>query len=298
MVKSRSSKISQFVLNTIIIILCCLIVYPFLLVVGASFTDEKALVEFGYNVIPAKFSTAAYRYVLGNPAAILNAYKITFIFSVIRMVLAVLLQAMIAYPLTKKLLKGRAGLSFYLYFTMLFGGGMVPSYILMTQYLHLDDTIWVYIIPALVSPWNIFMMRTFFAGIPNAIIESAYIDGANEYRIFFTMILPLSKPILAYIALTTFLGAWNDWNTSMLYINKDSLISLQYLLQRIMKNLEVLQNAQAMGTDISMLQNASEIPGETVRMAMAVVVAGPALVVFPFFQKYFVRGITVGSVKG
>jgi len=228
----------------------------------------------------------------------LNAYKVTFIFSVLRMVFSVLLQAMIAYPLTKKFLKGRTGLSFYLYFTMLFSGGMVPSYILTTQYLHLDDTIWVYIIPCLVSPWNIFMMRTFFAGIPNAIIESAYIDGANEFRIFFTMILPLSKPILAYIALTTFLGAWNDWYTSMLYINKDSLISLQYLLQRIMKNLEVLQNATAMGEDVSMLMNAAEIPGETVRMAMAVVVAGPALVVFPFFQKYFVRGITVGSVKG
>jgi len=298
MIKSKSSIVTQIILNTIIVILCCLIIYPFLLVVGASFTDEEALINIGYKIIPAKASLKAYEYVFKNPAAILNAYKVTFIFSVLRMVFSVLLQAMIAYPLTKKFLKGRTGLSFYLYFTMLFSGGMVPSYILTTQYLHLDDTIWVYIIPCLVSPWNIFMMRTFFAGIPNAIIESAYIDGANEFRIFFTMILPLSKPILAYIALTTFLGAWNDWYTSMLYINKDSLISLQYLLQRIMKNLEVLQNATAMGEDVSMLMNAAEIPGETVRMAMAVVVAGPALVVFPFFQKYFVRGITVGSVKG
>lgn len=298
MIKSKSSIATQIILNAIIIILCCLIIYPFLLVVGTSLSSQADILDYGYRVIPKKVDFTAYKYVLQNPAAILNAYKITAIFSSIRMVFAVLLQAMIAYPLTKKMLKGRQAMSFYLYFTMLFSGGLVPSYILITQYLHLDDTIWVYILPALVSPWNIFMMRTFFAGIPNAIIESAYIDGANEYRIFFTMILPLSKPILAYIALTTFLGAWNDWNTAMLYINKDELVSLQYLLQRIMKNLEAIQNAQAQaGGSLSMI-NAADIPSETVRMVMAIVVAGPALIIFPFFQKYFVRGITVGSVKG
>jgi len=178
---------------------------------------------------------------------------------------------------------------------MLFSGGLVPTYILYTQYLNLDDTIWVYILPALVNPWYLFMVRTFFADIPEAIIESAYIDGANEYTIFFRFVLPLSKPVLATIALFVFLGKWNDWYTSMLYINKENLVSLQYLLQRIMKNLEALQNASMMGTTIV---NSADIPSETTRMAMAIVVAGPVLVIFPFFQKYFVRGMTVGSVKG
>ena len=208
--------------------------------------------------------------------------------------LSVLLMSMIAYPLACGHMRGKRGISFYLYFTMLFSGGLVPTYILITQYLHLDDTIWVYILPGLISPWYVFMIRTFFQGLPYEIYESAVIDGANEYRIFAQMILPLSKPVLATVALFMFLNQWNNWYTSMLYINKDSLCSLQYLLQRIMQNIELLQETENNG----IMLKTSEIPSETVRMAMAVVVAGPALLVFPFFQKYFVKGLTVGSVKG
>ena len=165
---------------------------------------------------------------------------------------------------------------------------------MISKYLHLSDTIWVYVLVGLISPWYVFMMRTFFQDLPNEIIESALVDGANDYMIFFKFILPLSKPILATVALFVFLAKWNDWYTALLYINDESLVSLQYLLQKIMQNIQLIQNSEFAASNA----NVSEIPSETVRMAMAIIVAGPAMVVFPFFQKYFVKGLTVGSVKG
>ena len=293
--KKKQKYIPQIVLNLLFVILSSLIILPFLMVLAVSLSNEKDILEYGYKLIPMNLDISAYKYVFDNPTTILNAYKVTAIFSILGMILSVLFMAMIAFVLSKKDLPGKSQMSFYLYFTMLFSGGLVPSYILITQYLHLGDSIWVYIIPGLISPWYVFMMRTFFTGIPYEITESAILDGASEYRIFFSMILPLSKPVLATVALFTFLGKWNDWNTSMLYINDAKLFSLQYMLQRILKNIELLQLDT---TNLNLLKEVSEVPSETVRMAMAVVVAGPVLVVFPFFQKYFVRGLTVGSVKG
>lgn len=294
--KKKKINIGSIILNLVLVILSLAIVAPFVLTVAISLSSEVDVANFGYRFIPKRIDFAAYQYVFKNPKSILDAYKITAIFSLISMVLATLLMAMMAYALTKKFLKGRRFMSLYLYFTMLFSGGLVPSYILITQYLHLNDTIWVYILPALISPWYVFMMRTFFADLPSETLESAEIDGANEFRIFFTIALPMSKAVLATIALFTFLNQWNNWYTSMLYINDESLVSLQYLLQRIMKNIDLLRQ-YANTSDSSMIQ-ISELPSETAQMAMAVVVAGPALIVFPFFQKYFVKGINVGSVKG
>jgi len=294
--KSKS-KISQLVLILIFIIICTLIVFPFLLILSVSLSNEQDIVRSGYSFIPKNIDISAYKYLFKNPKTLLNAYKVTAIFSIIYMGLSVFLMALISYPLTVKSLKGRSVISFYLYFTMLFSGGLVPTYILITQYLKLNDTIWVYILPGLISPWYIFMMRTFMQGIPNEIRESVKIDGGSEFVYFFRFILPLSKPVLASVALFMFLAKWNDWYTSMLYINeREDLISLQYLLQRILKNLQLLQQMEKSG--VSMLTETEEIPTETVRMAMAILVAGPALFVFPFFQKYFVKGLTVGSVKG
>lgn len=292
----NNNRVSQIALTLIFIILCALIIFPFLLVVSISLSSEADIVKNGYALIPKKVDFSAYTYVFQNPKAILDAYKVTALYSVCSMVLGVLLMSMIAYPLTRKKLKGRSAISFFLYFTMLFHGGLVPTYILITQYLHLNDTIWVYILTGLISPWYVFMMRTFFQGIPSEIPEAVLIDGGNEYMIFFKFILPLSKPVIATVALFTFLAKWNDWYTAMLYINDECLVSLQYLLQRIMQNIELLQNMSESG--ISNPGIMEDIPAETTRMAMAIVVAGPALVVFPFFQKYFVKGMTVGSVKG
>lgn len=284
----------QLLLNLFFIIFSMAIVLPFVILVSISLSNEGDIAEYGYSILPKHIDFAAYKYVFANSKSILNGYKVTIFYSVVATVLNVLIQSMCAYPLSKRKLRGKRGISFYLYFTMLFGGGMVPTYILITQYLHLGDTIWVYIIPSLVSPWNVFMMRTFFSGLPYEIFESMKVDGASEYNIFFKTVLPLSKPVLATIALLTFLGKWGDWNTSMLYINNESLYSLQYLLQRILQNMDLLKQMQG----FSQATSAVEIPSETVRMAMAVIVAGPALVIFPFFQKYFVKGLTVGAVKG
>ena len=288
-------KRTQFWISVMFWVLCVLIVFPFILLVSVSLSDEKDIVFNGYNIIPRVFSTASYEYVFKNPDSILNAYKVTITYSVLSMVINTAVMAMVAYPLSRKELKGRTFISFFLYFTTLFSGGLVPTYILNTQYLHLGDSMWIYILPGMVSVWHVFMIRTFFQGIPNEIVESLRMDGASEYRIFWGTIVPLSKPVLATIMLFTFLGKWNDWMTSMLYINDQELISLQYLLQRIMLNVQMLQQNQQSGMDMI---DATELPTETVRMAMAVVVAGPALLVFPFFQKYFTKGLTVGSVKG
>ncbi len=294
--KKRYLK-EQMFYNAIFLVLCAIIIIPFLLLVSVSVSKESDIANWGYRLIPKSIDFSAYKYVFKNPEAIINAYKVTALFSFISMVASTFLMSMVAYPLTKSWLKGRGALSFYLYFTMLFSGGLVPTYILNTQYLHLNDRLWIYILPTLINPWYVFMIRTFFAGIPEEISESSIIDGASEYHIFLKMILPLSKPVIATVMLFVFLEKWNDWKDAMLYINKESLISLQYMLQRILDNIKLLQNTSmsgggTMGVDIS------DIPSETVRMATAIVVAGPALVVFPFFQKYFVKGLTVGSVKG
>lgn len=289
-------KTPQIILNCIFIILSILIIFPFVLMVSASLSNEADLAIHGTSIIPRTLDLTAYKYVLKNKGMILNAYKVTAIFSLASMALGTFLMALIAYPLSRPDYKKKGFVSFYLFFTMLFGGGLVPTYILITNYLHLSDTYWVYILPGLISPWYVFMIRTFFQGVPNEIIEAARIDGMNEYGIFLKMVLPLSKPVIATISLFVFLAKWNDWMTAMLYINDESRISLQYLLQRILKDVDVIRQNMERGIDVGI--DMSEMPSETMRMAMAVVVAGPALLVFPFFQKYFVKGLTVGGVKG
>lgn len=293
--KKKHITVGQIILNIMFIILAAAIVFPFILLVVISISNEKDIIRYGYSIIPKNIDFAAYKYVFKNPTSVINAYKVTIIVSVVYMVFSTFLMALVAYPLSRRTFKGKMFVSFYLYFTMLFGGGLVPTYILITQYYGLGDSLWVYILPHLISPWYVFMMRSFFQEVPHEMIESAYIDGAGEYRIFAQIIVPLSKPVIATVALFQFLNKWNDWNTALLYINDETKISLQYLLQRILQNMQAMQS---MESNLTSFVNATEIPSETARMAMAVVVAGPALVVFPFFQKYFVKGLTVGGVKG
>ncbi len=290
----KKSLITEIALVAFFTVLCALFVIPFVLLVSVSFSNEKDIAQFGYSIIPKHFDLSAYKFIFENPGQILQAYKVTIIFTVIYTFLSTLLQAMCAFPLSQNNVKGRNKINFYLYFTMLFHGGIVPTYILITQYLHMIDTIWVYIIPGLIGPYNVFLMRTFFKGLPGEIIEAMTIDGASVYHIFFKMVVPLSKPVIATVAFNAFLAMWNNWATPMYYINNPELYSLQYMLQRIMENLKVLQEMSAAGVGRGMVK----VPTETVRMAMAVVVAGPALIIFPLFQKYFVKGLTIGSVKG
>lgn len=291
---TRESKIKENSITLIFAVVCLLFIIPVVLLFSISFSKESDIAAYGYSLIPKTISFDAYKYLFNNPKQLIDAYIVTFEFTIMRTVLSLLLMSMCAYALMRKDFKGRKFVSFYLYFTCLFSGGLVPSYILITQYLHLQDNIWVYILPSLIAPMYVFMIRTNFQSLPNEVVESARVDGAGDYRIFFQIILPLSKPVLATVALFTFLGSWNDWNTSMLYINnRDDLISLQYLMQRLLMNIELLKDPS-----IAAYMGNVEVPAETTRMAMAVVTTGPVLVVFPFFQKYFTKGMTVGSVKG
>ena len=291
----KQQDIGQMLLTILLAVLACGIIIPFLLVLGVSFSNEEDIILNGYKLIPEHFDLSGYKFVLQNPAQILQAYKTTIIFTVIGTALTVFFTALLAYPLSRKDMVGRNIINTMLLITMLFSGGLVPTYILNTRYLHLNNTIWIYIIPGMISAWNVFMMRTFFSQLPDGIVEAAQIDGASQLRIFFTIIIPLSKPVLATIAVMKFVADWNSWYPSLLYIDDHSLVSLQYFLQRMMKNIALIKEMQKEGIDMTATMT---IPAETARMAMAVLVAGPVLFVFPFFQKYFVKGLTVGGVKG
>lgn len=291
----KKSTHEQIILTIVFIVICLGVLIPFMLLVSASFSNEKDVLVNGFKLIPEHFDLSAYKYVFKNLDDVIQAYKVTTTFSIVGMILSTLLMALAAYPLSSPKMRGRTGFAFYFYFTMLFSGGLVPTYILITQYLHLQDSIWVYILPSLISPWYVFMMRTFFSEIPASLSESMRIDGASEYRIFFQLIIPLSKPVIATVALFVFLIRWNDWNTAMLYINDQKMISLQYLLQKQLREIQFIQNSmQSTTVELGIAQ----VPTTTIQMAMAMVVAGPAMLVFPFFQKYFVKGIRVGAVKG
>ena len=265
---------------------------------SASFTDEQTLLAEGYKLFPSQFSLEAYRYVFRSPGQLIDSYQVTIIYSFLGTFLAVLIMSMMAYPLSRSNYKYKKIVMFFVFFTMLFSGGLIPTYIWNTRFLHLGDTIWIYILPNLVNAFHIIVIRTFFQGLPPALMESAKIDGARELQIFFKIVIPLSKPVIATIALLTLLARWNDWNTALIYIKSKELYSLQYLLQKILREAQFVKDmadaAPVTGIDIDM----SNLPSETIRFAMCMVAAGPMLVVFPFFQKYFAKGLTVGAVKG
>lgn len=296
MKKKKGIQGGQIALHGIFILLMILYLVPFLLVIAVSFTDEKTLVVEGYKLIPSKFSLEAYNMIFADPTQILNSYRTTIIFSLASTALAVVFMGMLAYPMSRSYFRHRNGLSFYVLFTMLFNAGMVPNYILLTKYLHLNNTIWVYILPGVVSAWYVIVIRTNYKALPSELVEAAKLDGASEMRICFQIIMPLSKPVLASVAFLFFVAKWNNWETAMLYITDPKLFSLQYLLQKILNEIEFMRALAA--SAVIAIPDMSSVPAETFRYAMAVVAAGPVLCIFPFFQKHFTKGLTLGGVKG
>ena len=285
----------QVILNIIFIAICLAFIIPFILVISISFSDEKSIIQYGYSLLPKVFSTEAYGVIFRNPHTILTAYKTTIIFTVVTMILAVFIMGLMAYPISRPTCRFRKFLSFFIFFTMLFNGGLVPSYLINTKILHLGNTMWIYILPGIVSAWNIIIIRTFYQGLPSSLMEAAKIDGASEWKTYFKIIMPLSVPAYATIGFMVALGKWNDWNTALIYIQNPDLYSLQYMLQKILREAEFLNSVASDGSGL--FQN-QQTPTESMRYAMAVLAAGPMMFVFPFFQKYFSRGLTVGSVKG
>lgn len=295
MKKSSDVKAFNMISHTIITAISLLCLIPFLLVVVGSFTDENEIIQKGFSLFPSKFSLEAYKAVLKEPVAIFKAYGVTISLTVIGTILGLFIVAMTAYVLQRKDFKWRNKFSFFFYFTTLFSGGLVPMYILMIKYLNMKDSYLALLLPPLLTVFNIILMKSYLGGIPKALTEAAKIDGAGDFQIFIKVILPLAKPALATVGLFIALAYWNDWYNCMLYINNENLYTLQYYLYKTVNNVEAYKNIIAatggsMGDVIS-------VPSESLKMALTVVVTGPIILLYPFIQKYFVSGITVGAVK-
>lgn len=292
----RKFSIGRLIVHIILVLLSLACIIPILFLLSISLSSEESITQYGYTFIPKIFSLEAYRMAFANPTEILDAYKVTSAFSVLAVILSLIIQSMVAYPISKPNYKFKKITTVYIFITMLFSGGLVPSYIINTQYLHLGDSFWIYILPSLVGAWNIIVMRTFFQGLPAGLTEAAKIDGANEFQIYSRMILPLSLPVLATLGFMSLLAKWNDWNTSLIYIRNPKLYSLQYLLQRILREAEYVKKVA--DTSSASFINTDSLPIETYKYAMCILASGPMLVVFPFFQRYFTRGLTIGAIKG
>lgn len=295
MVENRTkARIVQTIMHIVLGVFAVACIYPVLLMISVSFTDSAAIYEYGYSVIPRQISTLAYEYILKNPARLLSGYAVTAFVSLGGGLFSLIITSMIAYPLSRPDYRYRRIVNLYVFLTMLFNGGMVPTYMVIVNVLGLKDNILVLILPYAAMAWNILLLRSFFAAIPLDIIEAAKIDGAGEVRTFVQIVIPLSKPGLASVGFLIVLRYWNDWWLSMLYIMDSNLQSLQYKLYTLMKGIEELaKDAMVSGT-----VDVINFPSESARMAMAFMSIAPVLFLFPFFQKYLVKGITVGAVKG
>lgn len=283
---------ASVICNLIFILISAACIIPILLVIGVSFTDETALLREGYNIIPAKFSLEAYRYVTSNLSALINAYVITIIVTVVGTILSVFVIALCAYPLSRKNYKYRSMFTLIMFITIVFNGGMVPWYIVCTQILHIQNTIFALILPYVFNAWYVILLRTFFQqNVPESLVEAARVDGASELFTFLKIVLPIALPGLATIALFQTLAYWNDWWLPLMLTSDERLQNLQYLLYNI------LTNIQAMATMTNDAANA-KIPSEGARMALCILAIGPVIFAYPFFQKYFIQGLTVGAVKG
>lgn len=291
-----NNKVEQVVLHTIFILLCIIAAAPFLLLISSSITEESTLLQYGYSFFPKKVSFYAYEYLFQSGGKIIRGLGLSVLVTIVGTACSILMTVMFAYPISRKELPHRNLFSFLVFFTMLFNGGLVPTYMMYTQIFHIKNTIWALIIPSLLmNAFYIIMMRSFFvSNIPDSLIEAARIDGAGEFRILFRIVLPLSKPMLATLALMVGLGYWNDWMNSLYYITDDSLYTLQAILNNIITSITFLQSS-TMGSVASAVV---AMPSTGIRMAIAVVGVIPVLVIYPFFQKYFVKGIVVGGVKG
>lgn len=272
-----------------------LCVTPFIMLVTNSFNAEAMVIKYGYSLWPREFSTMAYQMILFNWEKIARAYGVTLYVTTVGTLLSLFFSTLFAYVISRKEFKYRNVFSFYVYFTTLFSGGLVASYIMNVNYLKLKDTLAALILLPMFNVFNILILRSFISGsIPDSLPESARLDGAGEFKIFMKVVLPLLKPALATIGLFTALAYWNDWNHSMLYINSHKKYALQYVLYQMLQNIKALMSL----SDAMQNLPSTELPSETFKLAMSVVVTGPIILLYPFVQKYFVQGITIGAVKG
>lgn len=288
---------TNILFNIILAVLSFICVIPFIFVIIISITDEQSLTMNGYRFVPEKLSLYAYEYIVSAGENIIRSYGVTILVTISGTIIGLLLTGTYAYALSRKTYAFRKFFTTVITIPMLFSGGMIANYLIVTKVMMLKDTIWALILPLCLNSFNIIVLRTFFkTSIPDAVIESAKIDGASEWRVFFQIVIPMALPGLATIGLFLTLGYWNDWFNAMMYMDDTSMIPLQYLLIQIESSIDWLANNKAtMGVDgIAVAQN---MPKETIKMAIVVISTLPIIFAYPFFQRYFVNGLTVGAVK-
>ena len=290
--KSRGEILFEIVVYAIAALFCIYCLFPFAIILGSSFETESNFAVYGFPIIPKDFTLQAYKMVLGD-SQIFKAYGVTIFTTAVGTLFSMLLTISMAYPLSLKKIKFRNAITFFVYFTMLFGGGLVPTYLLISKTLNMKNNIFVLILPVAFSACNMFLMRNFFAGIPHELSESAYVDGANDFQILRKIILPVSVPGIATLSLFYALGYWNQWFNAMLYIEDTNLFPLQYLLMRMLRNVDAMREmARTTGMSVG------DLPTNSLRMATTVVAIGPIVLLYPYVQKYFTSGLTVGAIKG
>jgi putative aldouronate transport system permease protein len=300
--RNRIVRTDQRVFNalgyTLVTLFGLACVQPFLLIAINSFTSESALMHNGYSFILKEFSLQAYSLSFKNPQRILWAYRNTVCVTVLGTAIAVFMASMTGYVLQRRDFPARNAFSLFFFFTTLFNGGLVPWYIMCTRYLSFRNNYHALLLPMMFSVWNVIIAKNFMKSIPYEITESAKVDGANDLTIFFRLILPLSTPLLATLGLFSALAYWNDWYNSMLFITKENKMSLQYFLQQMINSIQALKNLVTMGASASALSGMVSLPQETLKMAMTVITTGPIILLYPLVQRYFVKGLTIGAVKG
>ncbi len=294
---NKIKKSTNVLFNVILTILSLLSVIPFIFVIIISFTDEEALAMNGYRFIPEKWSLYAYEYIVSAGENILRSYGVTILVTVVGTLIGLLLTGTYAYALSRKTYAFRSFFTKVITVPMLFSGGMIANYLVMAKVLMLKNTIWALILPLCMNSFNVIVLRTFFkTSIPDSVVESAKIDGASEWKLFFRIVIPMAMPGLATIGLFLTLGYWNDWFNALMYIDNKDWIPLQFLLMQIQNSIDWLaSNKSMMGVDG--IQAAANLPKETIKMAIVVISTLPIIFAYPFFQRYFVNGLTIGAVK-
>lgn len=296
--KKKKKKVGQYILTLLLGLYTIFCLLPILMVFVIAFTDEKSIASNGFSFFPAKYSLEGFRYVFKYGNQLFVSYGVTISITVVGTLIGLLFMSLFAFAISRKEFRLRRFLSIYLMIPMLFSGGQLVSYLIFTTTYHMKDSIWLLILPLTVTTMNIIILRTYIqTSIPDELMDSSHIDGAGEFRTFFQIVLPLMKPVLASVGFMMATAYWNDWQNALLYIESASKTPLQLLLVRIQRNIEFLLNNKSISS-AALLAMGSGIPEYSAIMATVLTVIGPIMIAYPFFQKYFVKGLTVGSVKG
>lgn len=292
MKKTLSDKTFSVATHVILSVMTLITLYPLILALSVSFSDDLSVQKFGYSLIPRNFSLETYGYILrGNWIG--RSYAVTIFVTAVGTALSLLITSLLAYAISVKTVKYRNAIALFCYFTMIFSAGLVPWYILLTRYYKLVDSVWALIIPYLVNPFYMFLMRNYFQSLPESVSESAKIDGASELSIFARVVLPLSGPIIATVSLFIALSYWNDWWLNLLLVTETKYYTLQYQLFQILSNALFFNSSASKGLSVNV-----KVPTETIKMATTMVTIGPIIFLYPFLQRYFIKGIMIGAVKG